>query len=639
MTRGLLLTLLLALALPAAAFAHARLLFSTPADGQVFDSAPRALVVHFDDGVTVGPGIAAVDATGRSLLDGAAHAHGRTLTIPLRPSRDRTYDVRWSVVSDDGHNVTGVVAFTVRGASVQRQKTLTAGSSNPSASSVAERWLFYAGALVAAGAAFFLLAVATTRRVTLLAAAGFAAAALGALLERAGVPGSTRFAHSMTVAAIAAAAGAVLAAAGTRRVLVLPALVLIAAPVVGGHAFDDGVPRIEVLVDFLHLAGAAAWIGGLASLALTLGSAQRFSRLALPAVLVIAVTGVLRAISELTHVSQLWSTGYGRALLIKSALFAILLGLGYLARTRLLAHPALLRRSLALELSLLAALVVAVAFLTALPPGRALASPHVAAPAATSGAAPPPPRGALVLASHTGSDAVAVAVRTNGDRLDVTTTVLDNQGNGADARSVSVSGVTAQPCGFGCYRATVPRAPTLSVRVNGAPVSFALPQLPAPDGRALLNRIGKRFLQTRSASFHERLSSGPGQTVVSDWRIAAPDSLAFEASDGSAGIIVGGRRWDRQNGGAWVESPQAPRVRQPQLPWAKSVYDVTVLPSGPDVVRVSFVDPATPAWYTVSADRRTMRLGRIDMVAPVHFMQDTYRSYDTTPGIAPPHRG
>jgi copper transport protein len=471
--------------------------------------------------------------------------------------------------------------------------------------------------------------------VTLLAAVAFGAAALGAVLERAGVPGSTRFAHAMTVAAVAAAGGAILAAVDLRRVLLLPALVLLAAPAVGGHALDDGVPRIQVLVDFLHLAGAAAWTGGLAALALTIGSAQRFSRLALPAVVLIAITGVLRAISELTSVSQLWSTGYGRAILIKSALFAILVGLGYLARSRLLRDPAALRRSVAVELGLLAGLVVAVAFLTALPPGRALAAPHVAAPPTTTGAAPPPPRDALTLAGHTGSNAVAVAVQKKGARLDVTTTVLNNQGNGADGLALTVNGTPAERCGFGCYRASVAPARTLLVRVNGAPVSFALPPMPAPDGRALLDRIGKQFLRTRSARFHEVLSSGPGQTVVSDWRIAAPNSLAYKASDGAAGIIIGGRRWDRQNRGKWVESPQTP-VPQPQLPWARAVYDISVLPSAPDLVRVSFVDPATPAWYTVSADRRTSRVRRIEMVAPVHFMQDTYRSYDTPNGIAPP---
>jgi hypothetical protein len=226
-------------------------------------------------------------------------------------------------------------------------------------------------------------------------------------------------------------------------------------------------------------------------------------------------------------------------------------------------------------------------------------------------------------------------VKKNGDQLDVTATVLNNQGAGANA-SVTMNGTETERCGFGCYHATAAPSRTLLVRVNGAPVSFTLPPLPAPDGRALLTRIGKRFMQTRSATFHEVLSSGPGQTVVSDWRIAAPDSLAFKASDGSAGVIIGGRRWDRQSGGRWVPSPQSPHVRQPQLPWARAVYNVSVLPASPGSVRVSFVDPATPAWYTVTADRSTARVRRIEMVAPVHFMQDTYRSYDTPSGIAPP---
>ena len=90
-------------------------------------------------------------------------------------------------------------------------------------------------------------------------------------------------------------------------------------------------------LDAVHVAAAAVWIGGLLQLALVtphatrgLAEAQRaavrsdvahrFSRIALWSVAVLAASGVLRAIWELSDVSQLWTTSYGKTLLAKSVL-------------------------------------------------------------------------------------------------------------------------------------------------------------------------------------------------------------------------------------------------------------------------------------------------------------------------------
>jgi hypothetical protein len=147
-------------------------------------------------------------------------------------------------------------------------------------------------------------------------------------------------------------------------------------------------------------------------------------------------------------------------------------------------------------------------------------------------------------------------------------------------------------------------------------------------------------MSARTTTFHERLSSGPGQAVESDWKTAAPDSLSFRTTDGSAGVVIGGRRWDRQGRGPWLKSIQDPRVPQPQLPWTASPIDVAELQptsvGGAAAVRLSFVDPATPAWFTVTADARTLHVRRIDMIAAAHFMRDDYRSFDTPVDISPP---
>jgi copper transport protein len=649
MTRSLLLAMLfgvVAATIPAAAFAHARLLASTPADGAVLAAPPHALVLRFDDPVSVGPSIAAVDAGGRSVTGSAARTKGRALTIPLRISGNGSYDVRWSVISDDGHTITGVVAFTV-GTGFAATHRLTAGGGGPPAEDVLGRFLLLAGLLVAVGATAFLLLISSVSRVAMLAACGFGLAGIGAVVERTRTPGGTRFAHAMELGITAAIVGLLVAAVSARRLrtrllLVIPALALTIAPPLGGHALDSGVSHIQLVFDVGHLAAAAVWIGGVAALAvaLTPHAARRFSRLALGSVALLAVTGLLRAWSELASFGQLFSTGFGRAIVVKTVLFAALLVLAYVARTRLLERRRLMRRSLAGELTLLAGVVVAVAFLTSLPPGRVLAALHNTPIAVGSGPPPTPPRGALTLAAQVGDRAVAVAVQRVASRLRVTTTVLGPEGKGVDGLSIAVNGNAATRCGFGCYRSVVDPPRMLHLTGAGAETTFALPPPRTGDARALLKRIGDTFMSARTTTFHERLSSGPGQAVESDWKTAAPDSLSFRTTDGSAGVVIGGRRWDRQGRGPWLKSIQDPRVPQPQLPWTASPIDVAELQptsvGGAAAVRLSFVDPATPAWFTVTADARTLHVRRIDMIAAAHFMRDDYRSFDTPVDISPP---
>jgi len=136
-----------------------------------------------------------------------------------------------------------------------------------------------------------------------------------------------------------------------------------------------------VPVDLLHVLAAAVWTGGLFALVLVLpregaspellgAAARRFSKLALASVLVLTATGVGRALAELSAVSQLWTTGYGQAILAKSGLFALLVGLGSLARARVQTAAERLRAVVISELALVLGVVVAVAVLTSLRPGR-----------------------------------------------------------------------------------------------------------------------------------------------------------------------------------------------------------------------------------------------------------------------------
>lgn len=160
----------------------------------------------------------------------------------------------------------------------------------------------------------------------------------------------------------------------------------LAAPALAGHAGDPGRSALAVAVDTLHLTGSAVWLGGLAHLFLLTPAAtavlapverarvrreiaERFSRLALASVLVIAASGLGRALWEVGAVSQVWTTGYGRTLMIKSGLLGILVVLGYRNRHALARFPEL-RRRVGRELIVLVPLVAAVALLTDLPPAK-----------------------------------------------------------------------------------------------------------------------------------------------------------------------------------------------------------------------------------------------------------------------------
>ena len=111
-------------------------------------------------------------------------------------------------------------------------------------------------------------------------------------------------------------------------------------------------------VDLAHVASAAVWLGGPRRARLRRAAARprRTRRGARRAPLLdhrarrrsacSALSGLGRALTELHSVSQVWSTSYGRALIVKSALFLPLLGLGWLNRTLLLdaSHACAARR-------------------------------------------------------------------------------------------------------------------------------------------------------------------------------------------------------------------------------------------------------------------------------------------------------
>ena len=404
----------------------------------------------------------------------------------------------------------------------------------------------------------------------------------------------------------------------------------------------------------MHLLGASVWIGGLLALVVALPraartlepmargrvfaeAAGRFSTLALASVVVLGGTGLARALRELSAVSQLWSTSYGRTLLVKSGLLACLVLLGARNRYRLVPrlraatgrNPAALhafaglRRSVAVELCLLAAVVGAVALLTELPPGR---NARAAAPARASATRPPklPPPGGVVLAREDGDRAVALSVRRSGGTLSLVATILSSNGFGFDGLPVRFSAggrsAVGASCGAGCYSASLaaPRARAVDVVVSGRRVRF--PVYSAPPAAGLVIRAGRVFNSLRSLVYEESLASSPRNRAVTRFEMVAPDRLAYRIKGGQQAVVIGAHRWDRSPGGRWVPSAQT-SLHIPAAPWSL-IRDAHVIGRTPRLWRVAFLDPTVPAWFEITLDRRTLRTLDVHMTAAAHFMHD-----------------
>jgi copper transport protein len=671
-TQVLLVVLAWSLVQAGVASAHAQLVRSDPADGAVLVQAPTSVRLVFDDAVRPASGMRAIENGGGSVLDGQprlAKGSKRVLVVPLRPGLGRgDYTVLWRVVSDDGHTIAGVLAFAVGAGRAPPQPTLTAGNGR-SASDVIERWLLFGGLLAAVGSAVFIHGVLRRTRLAKEAerralARLHGAMAIGFILFVFGIapqihhdPFDTRFGFALSIGAIGATiAGTLAAIAVADPPLRVPAALiggpLIAVPSFAGHALDAGRPWFTIVVDLVHITAAAVWLGGLLSLVLILPLlrgdpalrevGRRFSILTLCAVATVAATGVVRAFGELSALSQVWSSSYGRLLIVKTILLALLAALGWVNRYRLVPRlgndprtPGLLRRNVGGELLLFAGLITAVALLTDTRPGRDLAR---AAPRQTFGKPVLPPADAFVAAREDGRLAVALALRPSGVAQ---VTAIGPDGLGVDGLSVAVTvrGTTAQTrsCGHGCYRSPFSGPPRrVDVIVNGKTLVFPAPaRWPPRTAAGIIRRATRAFRRASSVAYDEHLASSPQNAIDTMFVMERPNKLTYHIKGGASAIVIGKRRWDRTPGKPWRSSPQPP-LHLPAPPWVGPITNAHVLRREPGLVVVTMLDRGIPAWFTLWLDARSLLPSRLAMTATAHFMKHRYTAFNRPIGIRPP---
>lgn len=408
------LLLLLALALPGQAWAHASLLDSEPADGASLDAAPSAVVLRFDEAVTP-IALRLVGPNGQAVPLGPIETQGGLLsaTLPAGLSGG-IYLLSWRVTSADSHPVAGSAAFGVgmAGHAVQPGGTASDTASVWAVLAQVARWLFYMALMTAAGGALFRALVAEVPAPVLrgLAGAALLGAVLaavqvglrGALLAGAGSGGlldaapwrlgaGTTLASSLLVSGAGLLGCAVaLRQDGPRwRMLGAAAGVLaVAGFPLSGHAATAEPRWLTAPSLALHTLAVAFWLGAFWPLLTLLrgpapnaaAAVRRFSVLAMPAVAVLVVTGLAIAVVQVERPADLIGTGYGLLLLAKLAGVAGLIALAAWNRLRLTPaldagtfHTAvLLRRSIGTEVALAGLVLAATSGLTLAVPPRAL---------------------------------------------------------------------------------------------------------------------------------------------------------------------------------------------------------------------------------------------------------------------------
>ncbi|MYU14999.1 hypothetical protein GTZ78_31050 [Streptomyces sp. SID8361] len=388
----LLAALLCALSVGASsASAHAALTSTDPADGSVVKTAPREVTLNFSEGVLLsGDSVRVLDPKGKRVDTGkTAHVGGKSSTAAAGLHSglpDGTYTVAWKAVSEDSHPVSGAFTFSIGAPSKTTAKVSTGGESDSTVGTLygIGRYAAYGGFAALVGGCVFAGLCRSSRPVRKIAVGGWVTvftATLVLLLLRGpytdgegigGVldlgrlgdvlstkPGAALLSRLLLLGA-AAIFLAVLFGSYTRRTGdaevdarrrqdlafglgfggTVMAVGLAATWAMAEHASVGLQRQLAMPVDVIHLIAVGVWMGGLASLAVTLRAGEpieraavhRFSRLAFGSVVALVVTGLYQSWRQVGSWGALTDTEYGRWLLVKVGLMAVLVGIAAVSR-------------------------------------------------------------------------------------------------------------------------------------------------------------------------------------------------------------------------------------------------------------------------------------------------------------------
>lgn len=385
---------LLLCALPAVAAAHTELVRADPADGAVLAESPGLAQLWFSGDIAASRSTARLVNDRGDTVPGTQLVRGsgdpRVIAVELPGLAEGSYGLLWEAVSArDGHTTSGTVTFSIGHVGAWTSlPTATSGGSG----GLVQRWIWLlalAGVVGPLAIVVFVLrapsdpvAVAARRRL-LIASLAFAVVAMG--IHHSGL-------RLLTLAALCLLMGFVLAGRLVSAVLLVPLGVLMWLEALGSHAaaVPSGRP-FALVADAVHAFAGLLWLGAVPALLVVFWRGPRselvkscrgpFSVLAAGSVLLVVVSGLYGAGVEVATPQSLVAAPYGRLLLLKTGLLAAMGVLGLLNAWRLRRRGSVPRGTIAVEGTVGALLLVAVAALVGQAP--VVSAPSEVAPAVT----------------------------------------------------------------------------------------------------------------------------------------------------------------------------------------------------------------------------------------------------------------
>ena len=114
------------------AWAHTTLTSTNPADQEMVQSAPQAVVLTFDEPVIATGTQVVVTGPSGQIQQGQPRLAENTVTQDLQPGAPAgAYTVAWRVTSADGHPVSGTFSFTAKPAATQPPTSQTSPTATP----------------------------------------------------------------------------------------------------------------------------------------------------------------------------------------------------------------------------------------------------------------------------------------------------------------------------------------------------------------------------------------------------------------------------------------------------------------------------------------------------------------------------
>jgi hypothetical protein len=348
------------------------------------------------------------------------------------------------------------------------------------------------------------------------------------------------------------------------------------------------------------------------------------------------ITGTEAAWRFVASLQGLVGSTYGRSLLVKLSLVAVMAVLGgvnrFVFRPRIAARDpeslAKFHTSVAVEIALGAVVLLIVAGLGIMPPATAT----LPRPANEGLAYAADLDGRRVLVRVTPAAVGINEVTVSGIRVSIRFRRLEG------FREAAVSPDGSVELGEGWWE--------VIVSGEGGQTTFPLivgtpPAVSDPAAARYLAEAGTTMRRVRTWREIEQITDGNGHVVETQFEAVRPNRLRYRTTSGSEAVIIGAVRISRGQGGAWARD-QLPQPIALEGPYVQYLEGATAVRfggmdrCGTETCRIVF-------WALTSGQAQfagwiggSGRIYRVEMVAPAHYMTSHVDRLNAPLSITPP---